>query len=304
MIQRTALSVLQRFSHPIIRKFQSVDFPEGNSVISQDQRSAAENMFFSTHKNVNLPWIAATSLAVWFLFIHTPPFWISRKLFERDGVLAVHIIAAGTIYFSCAHNCIFTPSFTFLTIPFKNMHIWVGRIGLLAGVVSFSLGAFLAWSRLGLQSVGGTTLGFALPITIGGVAQLSAQYNGYKAIRQYKTLNEEITARTKDYQQTHISKEKEALRVQLEALTLFKQKALRNHIGNMISLFVSACGIPAGIRLAELATGEKNEVATIFAIVAVIGVLSLVASRYMKLVISEISHDRWNSSRNEYGSIN
>jgi hypothetical protein len=240
------------------------------------------------HKNINLPWLAATGLAVWFLFIHTPTFWIQRKLLTRD-ILAIHIVAASTIYLSCAHNCIFTPSFTAIGQNFKFMHVWVGRIGMAAGIVSFTLGAFLAWSRLGLDTIGGTTLAFAVPITIGGIAQVNAQYNGYFAIRHYKSLGTEIHVKTCQMEEMIISNQPTALLAdELKKLKLLQRKALRKHIGNMISLFVSACGIPAGIRLGELVSGSKDGIATVAAILAVIAILYLIGSRYMNIMMPDM----------------
>lgn len=118
----------------------------------------------------------------------------------------------------------------------RNNHVWLGRIGLLSGILSFSLGAILAWGRLGQP---GITLGFALPITIGGCFQLQAELAGYKAIKRFHSETDEVT----------------------------KRKYLRVHIGNMLSLFVMACCIPAVIRLAEVLIPGDNG----WTLVAIIG---------------------------------
>jgi hypothetical protein len=277
---------------------QSFDSTTSNSIIPT-------SMAFSLHKNINLPWFAATGLAVWFLFIHTPSFWINRKLITRDVILAIHIIAASTIYLSCAHNCMFTPSFTnIFGKSSKFMHIWVGRVGMVAGIISFSLGAFLAWSRLGVDTVGGTTLAFAIPITIGGIAQLNAQYNGYLAIRQYKSLEKEIAIKIQQTEDISISKEQKIYLIdETNNMRLSQRKALRKHIGNMISLFVSACGIPAGIRLAELVTGGSDGVVTIFAIMTIIVALSLIGVRYVNMMLPELSAESNVSFRDGYTNI-
>jgi hypothetical protein len=176
-------------------------------------------------------------------------------------------------------------------------------MGLVAGLVSFSLGAFLAWTRLGLESVGGTTLGFALPITIGGIAQVCAQYNGYKAIQLYKSLKGEIAKSTIESEDSRTSKEGNAILVEkIELLKKKQQKALGNHIGNMISLFVSACGIPAGIRIAEL-FGGPNDIVTIASIVTMIGAFTFLASRYMKIMIPVFSKENVNSRASRYGTM-
>ena len=309
LIPSKATALMQRLSQTFIRKAESVYVPEASATIYLNSSSSSisdfsyfPQMFGSLHKNINVPWVIATSIAIWFLFIHTPPFWLHRKLLRRDVLLAVHIIAAGSLYLSCVHNCLFTPSFTLLGKPSKFMHIWVGRTGLIAGIFSFSIGAFLAWTRLGLESVGGTTLGFALPITIGGIAQIFAQYNGYKAIRLYKSLKEEILIKTQASHEIHTSKDEQyILSMELDVLKLNQQKALGNHIGNMISLFVTACGIPAGIRIAEL-IGGKNDLVTVSSVIAVIVGFGFLASRYMKMMIPVARNENSNINPNEYGS--
>jgi hypothetical protein len=296
--------VVQTSLHPNHRAAESLslyrggaryDFmlPEGSSNIKtsffasvRDQDKMTTMLPSLSKNNLNLPWVAATSLAVWFLFIHTPPFWAHRKLLARDSLLAIHIVAAGTIYMACAHNCLFTPSSsTVFGVRAKFRHEWIGRLGLMAGVVSFTLGAFLSWSRLGKVGEGGTTLGFALPITIGGILQLNSQYNGFIAIRRYKKLSQDIRALTNGGKNDRTSNEQQPQRAnELEDLQVEQRKALRLHIGHMIGLFVSACGIPAGIRLAELATGRKDGMATTIAIFSVIGVLNMIANRYMRMM--------------------
>lgn len=171
---------------------------------------------FNNNRYFNLPWAFATALALWFLFIHTPPFWRLRHLPLSDRWLALHISTAGTLYLVCAHNCCCTPG---QGEGHAQRHVWLGRLGLVAGLVSFTIGAVLAWSRLG-QS---TTLGFSIPITIGGLLQVHAQVQGYRAIRQYQKMEDGPE----------------------------RQSVLRLHIGYMVSLFLLACGVPAAIRLSE-----------------------------------------------------
>jgi hypothetical protein len=147
-------------------------------------------------KNFNPYWGAVTGLAFWFLLWHTPTFWKNRHI-SRDLVLAVYIVAAGTIYLACVHNCLITPSLHPIA---KISHTWIGRLGLLSGIVSFSLGFFLAWSRLALLGssstdddavvVGSTTLGFSIPITIGGILQIVCEVQGFRAIRKFKRIKQ------------------------------------------------------------------------------------------------------------------
>lgn len=303
MIQRAALFILKRLQYPSVRgadilalssnSFEKDSLPSLNSSgnVQDVDISRFTAMDFSLHKNINLPWLAVTGLAVWFIFIHTPPFWINRKLISRDVLLAIHVITACSIYLSCAHNCMFTPSFkNIFGKTCKFMHVWVGRVGMVSGIISFSLGAFLAWSRLGLDTVGGTTLSFTVPITIGGLAQLWAQYNGYFAIRRYKSLESDITVKLRQIEEISVSNEqKEFLMEELKLLKISQRTALRQHIENMISLFVMACGIPAGIRLAEFVTGGSDGIATIIAIVTIIVALSLIGMRYMNMMMPDVS---------------
>jgi hypothetical protein len=302
MLHSKTTAFLKILNHSLISKTRFLQFAEttvATSFLSSVHPSGVQeiespHMFGYLHKNVNFPWMIGTSIAVWFLFIHAPPFWRQRQLLRRDVLLAVHIVAAGWLYLSCVHNCLFTPSFMFFGKPSKLVHTWVGRTGLGAGIISFSLGAFLAWSRIGLDGVEGTTVSWALPITIGGIFQLFAQYFGYKAIRLYKSLKEEISTRTREFQDSRISTDENAFRTQeLNELKLTQRRALGNHIGNMIGLFVNACGIPAGIRMAEL-LGGQNDMITISIIVAMIGTFSMIVPRYMKLMMPEALNESGN----------
>ena len=240
--------------------------------------------------NKNLYWILSTTLAVWFLFLHAPKFWQTRRLMSnRDLLLAIHILTAGGVYLSCAHNCFMTPS-RFGAISLF-CHRWVGRMGLVAGTISFGLGTYLAWSRLDIlqqvsstTTVGTTTLGFAIPITFGGIMQILCQIKGFKAIRTYQALREQE-------QEEQISSNNmnannvNTRRQRLETLRQDKQKALGTHIGYMISLFVCACGIPAGIRLAEWLSNDDGGLLGLLVLGLTIGALQLLASRYVGTMI-------------------
>jgi hypothetical protein len=238
-------------------------------------------------KNFNLYWVAATSLAIWLFAVHTPVFWLQRQLWRRDAWLAVHIVGAGTVYFACAHNCRVTPSvFSWswrgMTWTSRWMHIWMGRLGLVAGTIGFAIGAVLAWSRLGHA---GTDLSFVVPITIGGIGQMWAQYYGYVAIRRFQSLKREIADKCASHvrQEATCTREQNELHEQeIQALQVEQREALRSHIENMISLFVFACGIPASVRIGALLSGAKDGVATTIAILAVIGVLNVLGYWYIK----------------------
>jgi hypothetical protein len=239
-------------------------------------------------KNFNLYWLAATSLAVWLFAVHTPVFWWQRQLWRRDAWLAVHIVGAGTVYLVCAHNCLFTPSISWSyrsrTWTSRWMHIWMGRLGLVAGTIGFAIGAVLAWSRLGQDGIG---LSFVVPITIGGIGQMWAQYYGYVAIRRYQSLKREIANKCASHERqtaTCTREQNELHEQETQALQVEQREALRYHIENMISLFVLACGIPAGVRFGELLSGAKDGLPTTLAILAVIGVLYVLGFWYIKMM--------------------
>jgi hypothetical protein len=222
-------------------------------------------------KNVNLYWAATTALAIWFLGVHTPPFWKQRHLLHiGDITLATHIVTASTVYLVCAHNCLVTPSIH------RTAHVWMGRFGLWSGGISFTLGAYLAWSRLTLDEnnrvQGSTTLGFAIPITVGGILQIYCEVVGYRAIRQYQKLRQDFIKHP-----TIPNEQRTALQNQLHT-------ALKTHISCMLGLFVLACSIPAGIRLAISMAGTDDGLLPVLLIVLMVGVLQKIATRYGEIL--------------------
>lgn len=186
-------------------------------------------------KNINIFWIGLTSLAVWFLFIHSPPILLRRKAYQ-DFPFASHLLGAYTVYITCIINTLFTPSS--LLGKARPFHIWIGRIGYISGLISFCFGAYIAWwpHRENIPPIG-----FSIGITIGGVAQVISQLAGYRAIRRFRVLKQQI-AQADSCTSMEVLNEMEAQ----------KKSALRTHIYNMVALFAVACGAPAGIRLVEM----------------------------------------------------
>ena len=137
----------------------------------------------------------------------------------------------------------------------------MGRVGLLLGTIGFCLGVLLAWFPQGHP----INYPFAIPITIGGCMQILAQYNGYKAIREFQSIKQQLEASTgsKSLSLSERNKLEDA-----------KTAALRRHVGNMISLFIMACGIPAIIRLC----GDGQQV---LLLIMAIGGMNYYANRYM-----------------------
>ena len=190
-------------------------------------------MFAKLPPTFNIPWVIATALCVWFLFIHAP-ITISSDKYFKPRLLWVHLFCVYTIYLVCAQNTLFTPST--LNGAARPFHIWAGRIGLILGVVGFYTGFVLTWFIMDPQE----DLGFSIGITYGGVAQMQAQYMGYRAIKRYQKVKAKIEAEEYQNQQELLTLEDE------------QDEHLSNHITWMINLFVLACGIPAMVRLAGI----------------------------------------------------
>ena len=201
-------------------------------------------------KNVSIYWIFASSIAIWFLFVHSPTFIIRRKVYN-DWPLATHMIGAYTIYLACIVNTLFTPST--LGGKARPWHVWIGRIAMISGLVSFGLGLYCAWWPYRPIT---PPMGFSLGITIGGIAQIFTQRSGYLAIKRFNALKAKVNDMERSKKQGD----------ELEELKKQKESALRTHIYNMVALFVAACGIPAGMRIADMLP-EK------FGIVRLIGVI-------------------------------
>ena len=183
----------------------------------------------------NIPWVIATTLCIWFLFIHAP-IAISDKDYFKPRLLWVHLFGVYAIYLICAHNTIFTPSTR--NGAARPYHIWAGRIGLILGVVGFISGLALTWYLMDPME----DLGFSIGITYGGIAQIRAQFMGYRSIKQFQQIKARIEA--KEYQ---TNQPEELIKLKDE-----QDEQLQMHIASMINLFVLACGIPGLIRLVKL----------------------------------------------------
>lgn len=189
-------------------------------------------------KSLNVYWLGATSLAIWFLLIHTPPVLWERQIWKRP-LFICHLMGACGIYIACIVNALWTPS----TTMGQSTHVQVGRVGMYLGVVGVVTGFILTWTRIG--EVG---WGFGVPISIGGAFQLFAQWNGYRSIQRYRQAKQaekelcQAMSLSESVTDTTVSS-------QLVALRKNQKKYLAQHIGNMLGVFVAACGIPAIIRL-------------------------------------------------------
>ena len=93
-------------------------------------------------KNINIYWLGATILAIWFLFIHSPPILIERKVLH-DLPFLTHLIGAYSLYLACIFNTLFTPST--LNGKSRYLHVYMGRLSLIAGMIGFMYGLFCSW---------------------------------------------------------------------------------------------------------------------------------------------------------------
>ena len=201
-------------------------------------------IFSMIPKNLTIYWALASSIAIWFLFIHAPEFVIRRKVYA-DFPLGTHLIGAYSIYLACIFNTLFTPST--LNGEARPWHIWIGRVGMVSGLLSFGFGLFCAWWPYRPIR---PPLGFSIGITIGGIAQIATQRAGYRAIQRFYVLKAKLTE----------LEEAKAASEEIEELKKQKESALRAHVYNMVTLFVAACGIPAGLRIAEVLPNSMGAV--------------------------------------------
>ena len=186
-------------------------------------------------KNLSIYWSISTVLAFWFLFIHAPPLLIKRDAI-RDAPFMLHLFGAYSVYLGCVFNALLTPS----TIGGKARpwHIGVGRFAMIGGLFGIVFGYWKSWIPFGA-----TPMSFAIPISIGGIAQLIAQIVGYKSIKEFQRLKSQI----EEMEASGIDSS-----VELDDLKVEKEKALKGHIFAMIVLFAAACGVPGAVRVAEL----------------------------------------------------
>jgi hypothetical protein len=191
-------------------------------------------------KNMTLYWVGAAALCIWFLFVHSPPFIIKRKVYQ-DFPLATHMGGAYTIYLACLVNSLFTPS----TLPNgRKVHTTIGKIGMISGLVSFALGFYCAWLRPVTPP-----LSFSIGITVGGVAQVISQIVGWKAIRNYQrysTESQELLEAGDHAQNAN----------RLAELERKKRASLTMHVYNMVALYTVACGAPALLRITGMILPE------------------------------------------------
>lgn len=227
------------------------------------QTSTSKRKLLLLPKTINVYWLAVTVLMVWFLFVHAPPYLRAKT--NMDAVFAWHLVGAYTISLVCILNAAITPSFW--NGQAKLLHIWAGRLGMIAGATSFFLGAICSWwpwrAHLPPRA-------FAIAITLGGVYQVGMQYRGYTAIRRFQALKLQI----EELQQQQKAKGAENNETLL-VLIRDKDVALRRHIESMLSLFVLGCGAPAFIRVVMAVSVISPLLSVTGAIVILVGFVRL-----------------------------
>mmetsp|Transcript_54116 Transcript_54116/g.114971 ORF Transcript_54116/g.114971 Transcript_54116/m.114971 type:complete len:231 (+) Transcript_54116:52-744(+) len=174
-------------------------------------------------------WAIATCLCIWFLCIHAPVV-LSAKDHIRP-LLYLHLVGAYSVYAACVHNTLVTPT---KSRPF---HVWIGRFGLVLGVVGFITGFVLVWFINNFRQ----NYGFSIGITYGGMAQMQLEFVGYRAIRRFQKIKAQIAA-------CEYKSEQELLALQDE-----QDAQMKVHVQSMMNLFVLACGIPALMRICDAA---------------------------------------------------
>ena len=185
---------------------------------------------------LNAPWVLTTAICIWFLFIHAPVVLVARYAHHLRPLLKVHLIGAYSVYLTCVHNALLTPSA--LGGAARNFHIWIGRVGLVLGVIGFVSGFYMVWFEH-FDDTQDSDMGFKIGITIGGFSQMQAQIVGIRAIKLFQKTKARLQAG--EYATPEEKRELEDA----------QDHHLIMHVANMASLFAMACGIPALIRITE-----------------------------------------------------
>mmetsp|Transcript_7882 Transcript_7882/g.11403 ORF Transcript_7882/g.11403 Transcript_7882/m.11403 type:complete len:345 (+) Transcript_7882:20-1054(+) len=254
---------------------------------SSSSRSSMPNRLFLP-KNLNIYWCLMSGLAVWFLFVHSPPILIRRRVY-KDLPFSVHLLGSYTVYLSCVFNTLYTPSTT--TLPFlfcsnanantnsnaRTAHVWVGRVALVMGAVGVVSGLYCSWWPY--RETRPSSIGSSIGLSMGGTAQVILQIAGYRAIQKYQRLKrmiEEEVGNDSSSSSNTITITNEIL----EGWKKEKDSALRNHILNMIALFTVACGVPAMIRVVDMLPNNSNDdsggITTLCLVLGIVGLNSLV----------------------------
>ena len=150
----------------------------------------------TTPKNVNAYWITATGLlSSWFVFgARSLPPYILKRWDTR-----IHLFSSALTALSCSINLYGIPSS--YSIKYRNIHKYIGTIGLIASLVGATAGMARLISiffdnnkQISAQIAG---LGYV------GIYQVITTYKVYSNIKKFKNNNEK-NGKKIDYQTAHI----------------------------------------------------------------------------------------------------
>jgi hypothetical protein len=248
---------------------------------------------------ISWQWLLSFGLATWFLFVHSPPVLKERGAYERTDFF-IHLAGAYVVYIACLHNTFFNP------FVLRRRHALVGQVGLFCGTVGFLFGLvtiYTTWDEI--------DRGFAIGITVGGILQMQLQYRGYRAIQEYKQVKDELqrmsdeagtmddkvqdgaggkadsAAAASSSSKAEHEEEEEDPNKRRESLRERQGELMRTHVGCMVALLVSACGMPAAMRLVvQLGLGSG-----VPPIVFAVGLLSVLKTSHARAIYAQLFLD-------------
>mmetsp|Transcript_7517 Transcript_7517/g.17218 ORF Transcript_7517/g.17218 Transcript_7517/m.17218 type:complete len:254 (+) Transcript_7517:1333-2094(+) len=187
-------------------------------------------------------WIICTSFALWSLVIHSRELTLWGHLLAGEIPYAVYLVGAYPICITCILNTLIYPS---KDNKGRSIHVLVGRIGMVAGGIGNLSGVTVSF-WMGNKVV---PFGLIVGITMGSIGQLGLQFYGYKAIRKYQALGQQIDEMENV---TKTATVHPASQRPLHQLRQERKDALQDHIMYMIGLFVVGCATPAVVQLSML----------------------------------------------------
>ena len=148
--------------------------------------------------------IASLSTSIFFA-----PFSFNKPLIEAKErqpfgpFMKIHLFASATISFVCLWNVFHTPSHGTV---YKNVHRWLGRIGLIASLFGAVFGFITAWFERKVE------LGQRLGLSIIGVFQIYWTIQSYRTIREKVNLIGDVSSKEYQDKETEIvEKHREAV---------------------------------------------------------------------------------------------
>lgn len=122
--------------------------------------------------NFNVWWAVGSLLSLWFTVGRGLPCLVK----DATPLFGVHLVNACLVSWICIANLYHTPSHG---SRYRAVHVWLGHLSLVFGVMSTVLGLLTAWH----ERYRGAT-GFAVGISVGGTLQVLAQGLAVHAVRR------------------------------------------------------------------------------------------------------------------------